>query len=376
MLEGFFVCQLDKELIKTSFSRSLEGRWNMTRKIKKEWESNRLNVAAFLCAIGLMFMPGCQGGQQLRSVQDRHLTLDQGLEALSMNLVSSLPQDRKLLVAVLDFNDLAGCVSAFGRLVGEELITQLFQTKRVQVVERSQLDKALNELEFNLSGAVDPEQAKRLGKHVGADAILTGTVTDLERSMKINARLIEVERGNILAAAGAEVTKDRAVARLAGQSLRCPSASSPITAAVHTSTGHSKRIGDITITLKRINVSKKEMTAILDFFNHTDAELQIGSTGRSGGNASLTDDKGNNFALKHSFSGWYNYVWGMWFDQPAILKTNSNTEAIFSFYNDVELKKVGSSFSFALPYMIYDTKTEKYGASGVSFTDIGVQVPK
>ena len=120
----------------------------MTRKIKKEWESNRLNVAAFLCAIGLMFMPGCQGGQQLRSVQDRHLTLDQGLEALSMNLVSSLPQDRKLLVAVLDFNDLAGCVSAFGRLVGEELITQLFQTKRVQVVERSQLDKALNEQSF------------------------------------------------------------------------------------------------------------------------------------------------------------------------------------------------------------------------------------
>ena len=109
----------------------------------------------------LAALSGCAGVEQVSAPQRQGQSLDQGLEALSHQLISSLPEDRKLLVAVLDFNDLAGCVSAFGRLVGEELVTKLFQTQRLRVVERSQLEKALNELMFNLSGVVDPTEAKQ-----------------------------------------------------------------------------------------------------------------------------------------------------------------------------------------------------------------------
>lgn len=146
-------------------------------------------------------------------------TLDRAIDVLVQQIVSSLPAEKKPLTAVLDFNDLSGNVSAFGRLVGEELVTKLFQTKRVRVVERGLLEKALNELKFNLSEVVDPARAKQLGKQVGADAIVTGTITDLGSSVKINARLIEVEKGDVLAAAGAEVTKDQVVSRLMSQIL-------------------------------------------------------------------------------------------------------------------------------------------------------------
>lgn len=149
-------------------------------------------------------------------------TLDRGVESLAQQIASSMPAEKRPLTAVLDFNDLSGNVSAFGRLISEELVTKLFQTKRVRVVERGLLEKALNELKFNLSEVVDPARAKQLGKQVGADAIVIGTITDLGSTVKINARLIEVEKGDILAAAGAEVTKDGVVARLMSQILTSP----------------------------------------------------------------------------------------------------------------------------------------------------------
>lgn len=149
-------------------------------------------------------------------------TLDRALDSLAQQIAASLPADKKPLTAVLDFNDLAGNVSAFGRLVSEELVTKLFQTKRVRVVERGLLEKALNELKFNLSEVVDPTRAKQLGKQVGADAIVIGTITDMGSTVKINARLIEVERGDVLAAAGVEATKDGVVGRLMSQILTSP----------------------------------------------------------------------------------------------------------------------------------------------------------
>lgn len=150
---------------------------------------------------------------------DPENTLSRGLETLSQQLAASLPDDKKLTVAVLDFNDLAGNVSALGRLVNEELVTKLFQTRRVKVIERGLLEKAINELKFTLSGLVDPNRAKQLGKQVGADAIVTGTIADLGSIVKINARLIEVEKGDVVAAAGVEVIKDRVISELMRQLL-------------------------------------------------------------------------------------------------------------------------------------------------------------
>jgi len=97
---------------------------------------------------------------QQRPLQEPERTLNRGIEMLAQQLASSLPQEKMLLVAVLDFNDLAGNVSAFGRLVNEELVTKLFQTRRLRVVERGLLDKAISELKLTLSGLVDPNRSR------------------------------------------------------------------------------------------------------------------------------------------------------------------------------------------------------------------------
>jgi len=135
-------------------------------------------------------------------------SLDQGLDEIAQKVTKSIPAGAKKTVAVMDFNTLDGNVTMLGRFVSEELITKLFETERFKVIERSLLEKALEELKFNTTDLVDPTIAKQVGKVVGADAIVTGTLSDLVQSVKINARVIMVESGEVIGAAGAQIIKD------------------------------------------------------------------------------------------------------------------------------------------------------------------------
>ncbi len=146
-------------------------------------------------------------------------SLDQGLDEIAQKITKSIPEGSRKGVAVMDFNTLDGSVTVLGRFIGEELITRLFETERLKVIERSLLEKAIEELKFNTSDLVDPTIAKQVGKVVGADAIVTGTLSDLGDSVKINARVIMVESGEVIGAAGAQIMKDTAIRDMLSKSL-------------------------------------------------------------------------------------------------------------------------------------------------------------
>jgi ATP-dependent HslUV protease ATP-binding subunit HslU len=57
-------------------------------------------------------------------------------------------------------------------------------------------------------------QAKKLGGILGVKAIVTGTVSDLVSSVKVNARIISARTGSVFAAAGTTIEKDADVLRL------------------------------------------------------------------------------------------------------------------------------------------------------------------
>jgi hypothetical protein len=67
-----------------------------------------------------------------------------------------------------------------------------------------------------LSGLIDPNSAKELGKILGVDAIISGTITDLGDAIKVNARLISTETGQIFSVASEEYIKDNTVKKLMG----------------------------------------------------------------------------------------------------------------------------------------------------------------
>ncbi|MEO0248321.1 MAG: CsgG/HfaB family protein [candidate division WOR-3 bacterium] len=72
------------------------------------------------------------------------------------------------------------------------------------VVERSKVETILDEQEFGYSGVVDPSTAARLGKLMGADAVLISQASDKfdaeygSWETTVSGRIVSVETGEIL----------------------------------------------------------------------------------------------------------------------------------------------------------------------------------
>ena len=86
-----------------------------------------------------------------------------------------------------------GEAEVYGDLLSDKMITQLVNLRRFRVVERSALDKILQEQALDVSGVVDEATAVQIGKVAGADAIVLGSVTVADRFGKVSARVISVE---------------------------------------------------------------------------------------------------------------------------------------------------------------------------------------
>ena len=111
-------------------------------------------------------------------------------------------------IAVLSFEYMDGRQSPGGRAVTEKLTNRLVEEGEVTVIERAMVEKLINELEFQNSAAIDADTAKRLGKGLGVEAIVTGTLEDqADGDVEISARLIKTESFEIIAACSRTVEK-------------------------------------------------------------------------------------------------------------------------------------------------------------------------
>ncbi len=78
----------------------------------------------------------------------------------------------------------------------------------VRMVSRAALDRILEEQSFQVSGLVDPSGQLALGRQLGADIIVTGTITGFGASYEVNAQLIRTETGVILGGAVGSFSHD------------------------------------------------------------------------------------------------------------------------------------------------------------------------
>lgn len=85
-------------------------------------------------------------------------------------------------------------------LIGEALSSSLQNQSGWRMMERSQMDKILQEQGFQNSGACDQSEcAIRMGRILGIDRIVVGSVGRLGEAYMLNARLVDVATGEILA---------------------------------------------------------------------------------------------------------------------------------------------------------------------------------
>jgi curli biogenesis system outer membrane secretion channel CsgG len=120
--------------------------------------------------------------------------LEDGIKELAQQISKNMIKTGKKKIAVVEFSNLNGVITSFGQHLAEELITELFLISpgQFEVVERRQLMKVLSEQRLTMSGFLDAKAMESMGKILGIEAIVTGSVTDLENNVKVNARMIGV----------------------------------------------------------------------------------------------------------------------------------------------------------------------------------------
>ncbi|MCX7828238.1 MAG: CsgG/HfaB family protein [Thermanaerothrix sp.] len=98
------------------------------------------------------------------------------LLALGVILTLVPAAQAKTRVAVLSFQDNSGAGAPAGA-IADMMTTELFNTGLFSVVERSRLDQVAAEQRMSAQGLMDPTAAVQMGKMLGADYLITGSVT-------------------------------------------------------------------------------------------------------------------------------------------------------------------------------------------------------
>mgnify|MGYP001605390686 FL=1 len=103
-------------------------------------------------------------------------------------------------VAVLSFLPADGSSRTEGTGLTERLTTEFARLGKVVVVERGMLDSLMREHALGASGALDERSLARVGKLLQAQAVVTGSFSTLGGTVELDARLIRLETGAVLAA--------------------------------------------------------------------------------------------------------------------------------------------------------------------------------
>jgi curli biogenesis system outer membrane secretion channel CsgG len=173
---------------------------------------------------------------------------------LLVSAFCSASAQRKPRIAVLDFDyaTVRSYSQAFfgtdvdlGKGITQMLVTDLVKDGSYSVIERAAMDKILGEQNFSNSNRADPSSAAKIGKLLGVDAIIVGSITEFGNETKntglgggggsgwtgalaglhhsksnanvaLNARIVNVDTGEIMGVAEGAGTSSRSSTGVGG----------------------------------------------------------------------------------------------------------------------------------------------------------------
>lgn len=143
-------------------------------------------------------------------------TLEDGMTDLAQQIVKNSVANGKKSIAISSFQHINGDQSELSNYIADELVLKLFNIPEasLEIIERGQLNKIFQEMQFNMTGVVDTKTIQELGKVHGVGALVLGSITEMGESIRINARLIDTETGRVFSAAGTTIAKTATIADL------------------------------------------------------------------------------------------------------------------------------------------------------------------
>jgi len=111
-----------------------------------------------------------------------------------------------LVLSVLSFEDRTHMpnLAWLRKGLADMLVAEFARNPSLVVVQRDRLEEVFREQAFQLSGRVAEESAVRVGRIAGATVLVTGSVSVVDGTLRLDAQLLDVERGAVLGTANAQ----------------------------------------------------------------------------------------------------------------------------------------------------------------------------
>ncbi len=221
----------------------------------------------------------------LPGAADAAQDLEQGTVDLAQQLATALQGESKK-VAIVEFTDLSGFQSILGQFISEELVTHLTSgtnAGKFDVVERRLLARVLQEQQLTDSSLFDAASITKIGKILGIQVLVTGSIADLGTEIKINARAISVESAKVFAAASIKITKTDSVRLMMSQSAGRPTIGSqdsgPRRQVQASDVFFQNEFLRIDVTAVSVSKDQKKVRLALTFSNLLQEDLQLSVQG-------------------------------------------------------------------------------------------------
>lgn len=145
--------------------------------------------------MAIMTVAGCVGSPQSTPPPQEAAgldALDTALREASDYLNNTIPKGNT--IAIINIESVSPALSNY---IIQELVSNAVNDKIFKVVDRQQLDLIREELNFQLSGEVDDHAAVAIGKFLGAQTIVSGSVTSLPNRYRISIRALNVQTAEV-----------------------------------------------------------------------------------------------------------------------------------------------------------------------------------
>ena len=142
-------------------------------------------TSAFLAAC---LLTGCGSSPKTNDGDELDKAINEVADYLNVNVQGGVK------IAVISIKSNHRVLSEY---IIDTLTERMVNDRFFTVVERGQLEVVRAELNLNMSGEVDDDSAQRIGKMLGAQTIVLGSVSSIGNDWRMSVRVLNVENAEV-----------------------------------------------------------------------------------------------------------------------------------------------------------------------------------
>lgn len=152
---------------------------------------------------------GCGSSPKAETSSGQGKSLDTAILEAAEAIDAKLEQGVK--VALLNFSSTS---EQFSQYVLDELSANLVNSGKLVIVDRKEIDLIRSETNFQFSGEVSDESAQEVGRMLDAQSIVSGSLTNIGSTYRINMKVLNVQSAAIVVQHRSNIANDDMVQAL------------------------------------------------------------------------------------------------------------------------------------------------------------------